>query len=129
MTTENRPKTTPASSDDKLREAIIRNVADFETERGVCGWRKRLITNDDTMVANVSHLVIDDSKEHWHETMTEFYYVLSGGGDMCLDGERRPIKAGDIVVIPPGVRHTSEGEMEVLILGAPALETEDIRFD
>src|SRR6185295_13666789 len=71
MTTENRPKTTPAPSDDILREAIIRNLADFETERGVCGWRKRLITSDDTHVANVSHLMIDDSKEHWHETMTE----------------------------------------------------------
>lgn len=109
--------------------SIIRNIADIETERGVCGWRKRLITGDDTPVANVTHLTIDDSKEHWHETMTEFYYVLTGGGDMYLDDERHPIKAGDIVVIPPGVRHTSEGEMEVLILGAPALETEDIRFD
>ena len=129
MRTENRPKTSPAPSDDKLHEAIIRSLADFETERGVCGFRRRLITADDTHVANVSHLVIDDSKEHWHERMTEFYYVLSGGGDMYLDGERHPIKAGDIVVIPPGVRHTSEGEMEVLIVGAPAFETEDIRFD
>jgi mannose-6-phosphate isomerase-like protein (cupin superfamily) len=109
--------------------AIIRNIDDFEVERGVCGWRRRLVTNADTMAGNVSHLRIDDSKEHWHETMTEFYYVLSGGGDMYLDGERHPIKAGDIVVIPPGVRHTSEGEMDVLIFGAPALETEDIRFD
>ena len=111
------------------RGSIIRNVSDIQQERGVCGFRRRLITGDDTPVANVTHLVIDDSKEHWHERMTEFYYVLSGGGDMYLDGERRPIKAGDIVVIPPGMRHTSEGEMKVLIVGAPALETEDIRFD
>ena len=114
---------------DRKQSSIIRNVFDIEQERGVCGFRRRLITNDDTQVANVSYLIIDDSKEHWHETMTEFYYVLKGGGEMYLDGEAHPIKEGDIVVIPPGVRHTSEGDMEVLIFGAPALETEDIRFD
>jgi mannose-6-phosphate isomerase-like protein (cupin superfamily) len=48
---------------------------------------------------------------------------------MVLDGESTPIREGDLVLIPPGVRHTSEGEMEVLIFGAPAQETEDIYFD
>jgi mannose-6-phosphate isomerase-like protein (cupin superfamily) len=88
-----------------------------------------MITADDTDVANVSHLVIDDSKEHYHQEMTEFYYVLRGGGEMVLDGESSPIREGDLVLIPPGVRHTSEGDMEVLIFGVPPQETEDIHFD
>ncbi|MEO8456960.1 MAG: cupin domain-containing protein [Chloroflexota bacterium] len=117
------------TTDNKLKAGIIRSLSSIPEERGVCGFRRRLITSDDTTAGNVSYLRIDDSKEHWHETMTEFYYVLTGGGDMYLDGEKHPITAGDIVVIPPGVRHTSEGEMDVLIFGAPALETEDIRFD
>jgi|FLYL01.1.fsa_nt_gi mannose-6-phosphate isomerase-like protein (cupin superfamily) len=108
---------------------IIRNVYDIPSERGVCGFRRRIVTEQDTPAANISHLVIDDSKEHYHKQMTEFYYVLKGGGEMVLDGERRPIKEGDLVVIPPGVRHTSEGDMEVLIIGVPPQETEDIYFD
>jgi mannose-6-phosphate isomerase-like protein (cupin superfamily) len=88
-----------------------------------------MITADDTDVANVSYLVIDDSKEHYHREMTEFYYVLRGGGDMVLDGEVTSIREGDLVLIPPGVRHTSEGDMEVLIFGVPPQETEDIHFD
>jgi hypothetical protein len=32
-------------------------------------------------------------------------------------------------MIPPGVRHTSDGEMEVLIIGVPPQETQDVHFD
>jgi mannose-6-phosphate isomerase-like protein (cupin superfamily) len=101
----------------------------METVRGVCGFRRSLITPLDSDVANVSHLVIDDSKEHYHREMTEFYYVLRGGGEMVLDGKATSIREGDLVLIPPGVRHTSEGEMEVLIIGVPPQENTDIYFD
>ena len=110
-------------------QPIIRRLNDIETVRGVCGFRRSMITAGDTDVANVSHLVIDDSREHYHREMTEFYYVLRGGGEMVLDGESTPIREGDLVLIPPGVRHTSAGDMEVLIVGVPPQETEDIFFD
>lgn len=108
---------------------IIRSLGDIETERGVCGWRRTLVTHDDTPVANVSHLSIEDSRYHYHREMTEFYYVLSGGGTITLDGEKKPITAGDLVVIKPGVWHTSDGVMDVLILGVPAGEQTDVWFE
>jgi mannose-6-phosphate isomerase-like protein (cupin superfamily) len=111
------------------QQPIIRRLSDIETVRGVCGWRRSLITADDTAVANVSHLAIDDSKMHYHKEMTEYYYVLKGGGEIVLDGEQRVIAEGDLVLIPPGVRHTSYGQMDVLIIGVPALEATDIYFD
>lgn len=108
---------------------LIRSLDRIAEERGVCGWRKTLVTHDDTPVANVSHLRIDDSRKHYHREMTEFYYVLSGGGTITLDGEVREITAGDLVVIKPGVWHTSDGEMDVLILGVPAGEQTDVWFE
>ena len=45
---------------------IIRRLSEIPTERGVCGWRKTLVTHDDTPVANVSHLTIEDSRYHYH---------------------------------------------------------------
>jgi quercetin dioxygenase-like cupin family protein len=108
---------------------IIRRLSETETERGVCGWRKALVTHDDTPVANVSHLSIDNSRYHYHREMTEFYYVLSGGGTITLDGEKREIAAGDLVVIKPGVWHTSDGVMDCLILGVPAGEQTDVWFE
>jgi mannose-6-phosphate isomerase-like protein (cupin superfamily) len=116
-------------SDATKLEPIIRDVADVESVRGVCGFRRALVTAADTAVANVSHLEIDNSRNHYHKQMTEFYYVLKGSGEIVLDGERRPIKEGELVLIPPGVWHTSEGEMEVLIVGVPPLETEDVHFE
>lgn len=113
----------------KTKGVIFRSVRDIEEERGVCGFRRSLITDRDTDVANVSYLRIDNSREHYHKRMTEFYYVLRGGGEIVLDGERSPVQEGDIVLIPPGVRHTSEGEMDVLIVGVPPQETEDVHFD
>jgi len=110
-------------------EPIIRNVSDIESVRGVCGFRRALVTGADTDVANVSHLEIDNSRNHYHKQMTEFYYVLKGQGEIVLDGERRPIQAGELALIPPGVWHTSEGDMEVLIVGVPPLETEDVHFE
>lgn len=108
---------------------IIRRLGDLEEVRGVCGFRRSLITEEDTDVANVSYLRIDNSREHYHKHMTEFYYVLTGGGVVVLDGETTEVRAGDIVVIPPGVRHTSDGEMDVLIVGVPPQETTDVYFD
>ena len=110
-------------------EPIMRNVSDIESVRGVCGFRRALVTAADTAIANVSHLKIDNSRNHYHKQMTEFYYVLKGSGEIVLDGERRPIKEGELVLIPPGVWHTSEGEMEVLIVGVPTLETEDVHVE
>ena len=52
---------------------IIRRLSEIPSERGVCGWRRTLVTHDDTPVANVSHLSIEDSRYHYHREMTEFY--------------------------------------------------------
>lgn len=44
----------------------------------------------------------------------EFYYILSGSGEMEIDGRRVPVKAGDHIFTPNGVAHgienTSIGE-------------------
>ena len=123
-TSDQRPATTTTTDG-----YIIRRLGDTPTERGVCGWRKTLITHEDTPQANVSHLTIDNSRYHYHQEMTEYYYVLSGGGTITLDGEKQPIAAGDLVVIKPGTWHTSDGEMNVLILGVPAGEQTDVWFE
>jgi mannose-6-phosphate isomerase-like protein (cupin superfamily) len=107
---------------------LIRRLSEVPEERGVCGFRRTLITAEDTPDVNVSHLRIDNSRYHHHQRMTEVYYVLSGRGTITLDGEKHPIEQGDIVLIRPGVWHTSEGEMNVLITGVPAGEATDIFF-
>jgi mannose-6-phosphate isomerase-like protein (cupin superfamily) len=42
----------------------------------------------------------------WHnQDQEEVYFVLSGTGEMCLGRERYPLRAGQLVHIPPGEFH------------------------
>jgi mannose-6-phosphate isomerase-like protein (cupin superfamily) len=42
----------------------------------------------------------------WHnQEQEEIYFVLEGVGEMCLGSERRELRTGQAVYIPPGVFH------------------------
>ena len=56
-----------------------------------------------------------------HET-EEFAYVVSGRGELRLDGETAPYKAGDALFIPAGVWHAvanTGNEDVVMVFGFP----------
>lgn len=60
------------------------------------------------------------SDYHQHPDAEQFYYVLRGQGHMIVDDERYPVREGDVVYLPPGVRHRavndSDDWMEHLIV-------------
>ena len=43
--------------------------------------------------------------EHFHRVSEEIYFFTSGAGRMRLGEEEADVKAGDTVVIAPGVKH------------------------
>jgi quercetin dioxygenase-like cupin family protein len=51
----------------------------------------------------------------------EFYYILTGSGEMQIDGQIVPVKAGDHVFTPNGVAHgientSSKGDLKVYLV-------------
>jgi mannose-6-phosphate isomerase-like protein (cupin superfamily) len=70
-----------------------------------------------------------DTIEHYHRTSEEIYLFTSGRGRMRLDNDEFDVRAGDCVVIAPGVRHKlwsgSEGPLVLLCCCAPAYSHED----
>ena len=66
---------------------------------------------------------------HLHRTTEEIYLFTAGTGRMRLGDEERTVRAGDCVVIAPGVAHklwADEGEQLVLLCCcAPAYSHED----
>jgi mannose-6-phosphate isomerase-like protein (cupin superfamily) len=66
---------------------------------------------------------------HLHRRSEEIYLFTGGSGRMRLGDEERAVRAGDCVVIPPGVTHklwAGEGEPLVLLCCcAPAYSHED----
>ena len=43
--------------------------------------------------------------EHYHRTTEEIYFFTHGSGRMRLGGQEAEVRAGDTVVIAPGVAH------------------------
>jgi mannose-6-phosphate isomerase-like protein (cupin superfamily) len=85
-------------------------------EVSVCGVKgflvdERRVFRDETgaevevACAKVAALDIDDSPVHVHGETLETYQILAGSGRMVLDQRVVPVRAGSLVVIPPGVEH------------------------
>ena len=58
----------------------------------------------------------------------EVWTVISGTGHAILDGVRRDVKAGDILTMPAGCRHTVFADSELKIIEVqlgPAISVED----
>ncbi len=53
---------------------------------------------------------------HSHERRDESWNIISGTGRVIVDGAERTVKAGDIVSLPVGCRHTVYAETELQII-------------
>jgi quercetin dioxygenase-like cupin family protein len=61
-------------------------------------------------------------QNHYHQTMEEVFYILSGEGEITINGETEAISAQMAVVIPKQSTHvmknTGTGPLEYLAFGA-----------
>ena len=67
--------------------------------------------------------------EHFHKTIEELYYILTGTGLMKIEDEVREVGPGDTVIILPGQRHkiTNNGQAPLVFLAccSPEWTAED----
>jgi mannose-6-phosphate isomerase-like protein (cupin superfamily) len=67
--------------------------------------------------------------EHYHSKSEEIYYILSGIGEIRVDGETAPVKPGDAIALPPECAHKiwNRGDCELvfLCLCVPSYEHDD----
>jgi len=70
---------------------------------------------------------------HRHEHRDEIWTVISGSGCALIDGERKEVKAGDIISIPAGTLHTIHAFTQLQImevqLGTDIRVTDKIKAD
>ena len=96
------------------------------------GTADRIITGGLGGIANVHVIRATRGDEHYHSGYHEVYFVLSGHGEISLDGEVFELRPGAAVTIPSGVVHAlkaSPGEvLQFVIFGTPAMSVEDERF-
>jgi mannose-6-phosphate isomerase-like protein (cupin superfamily) len=69
------------------------------------------------------------TEAHYHRVSEEIYLFTSGSGRMILGGEQAAVRAGDCVVIPPGVEHQLVNDtgapLVLLCCCSPAYSNED----
>ena len=53
---------------------------------------------------------------HSHQNRDEVWVVLSGTGESVVDGYRNPIKAGDVITMAAGCRHTVIADTELKLI-------------
>jgi mannose-6-phosphate isomerase-like protein (cupin superfamily) len=108
--------------------ATIRSLGDQGEFRSTCGMRRDLLAAQEGEPVRMHYLRIGDSRKHVHHRTVEYYYVTEGEGEIELDDDTVTINTGDLVVVPPGVWHTSRPlpgrELHVLLVVVPPSDAE-----
>ncbi|MGZ8734270.1 MAG: cupin domain-containing protein, partial [Acidimicrobiia bacterium] len=91
----------------QVGDARVVKLSDQEEFRSTCGMRRDYVDVGAGEPLWFHYMRISDSRKHFHAATTEYYFVVSGRGEMELDDETVAIEAGDMIQVPPGVRHTS----------------------
>jgi len=70
------------------------------------------------------------TQRHYHRLAEEFYFILSGSGEMEINGEMRVVSTGDAILIPPGAWHTitARETLRFLCCCAPPYSHDDTYF-
>lgn len=72
------------------------------------------------------------TERHHHRATEEIYLVTKGSGELEIDGERRRVRPGDAVLIPPGAWHTLDNdgtsELTILCMCSPPYSHDDTFF-
>lgn len=107
------------------REAFI--TADGSSIRELAG-----VPSENASNQSLAEAVVPAGKEtvaHLHRTTEEIYLFTGGSGRMRLGEEEREVRAGDCVVIAPGVGHKlwadAEEPLVLLCCCAPAYSDAD----
>ncbi len=107
------------------REAFI--TADGSTIREIAGIPSGNAVNQSLAEATVPSG--RDTIEHLHRRSEEIYHFTAGAGRMRLGEHEGEVRAGDTVVIPPGVAHklwnTGDEPLVLLCCCAPPYSHED----
>ena len=106
-------------------------LVDFSQVPGVpcpCGTARRAFAEVAEYPGTI-HLtsISADAELHYHKRLTETYYFIECGPDarMQLDDDIIPVRAGMVVMIPPGVRHRAIGKMTILNIVFPKFDPTD----
>jgi CMP-N-acetylneuraminic acid synthetase/quercetin dioxygenase-like cupin family protein len=75
-------------------------------------WCHRVVNTESNSATVISQLPGEGNRLHYHPDWNEWWYILKGEWEWCIDNQTLSIKEGDLVFIPKGIRHkiTAKGD-------------------
>jgi mannose-6-phosphate isomerase-like protein (cupin superfamily) len=111
-------------------EAVPFTTADGSTIRSLMDLSVAPVRNQSLAEATIE--AGGATVRHYHREAEEIYYLVEGEGEIEIDGERRAVRAGDAVLIPPGAWHritaSPDGPVRLLCCCAPPYRHSDTHF-
>jgi mannose-6-phosphate isomerase-like protein (cupin superfamily) len=114
------------------RQAVIRNIADvlWENPPGhTAGALSKMLVRPETAGSTLvdfrisTYLPMSCVEPHAHKIQEQIYHVLEGEGLMEIAKERRIVRKGDFIFIPPGIEHaiynTGLGDLTFFVITTP----------
>ena len=84
---------------------------------------------------SIAHAIVpvgESTLPHVLDRSVELYYILEGVGEMHIGDEQAPVRAGQIVYIPPGarqfIRNCGTKDLVFLCIVSPAWQADDERL-
>jgi len=62
------------------------------------------------------------AEEFYHEKSAFVFYIIEGSGTWIIDEQEYPVKATDVVIVPPGKKFYYKGDLKQVCITAPAWE-------
>lgn len=107
-------------------EIVHRHSGDPKRTQALGPYRiEALLTEAEEHAGTVYRVRIEPHQRtttSFHRIAEEYYFVLSGSGTAILNGEPRPLVAGDFLRLPPGTTHgfiTGDTPLELLDIHTP----------
>ena len=107
---------------------VVTRKGDTSPEKITCGIMRGLVKSKDFDKLDIAHIKITKTtKKHYHNKLTEFYYILKGILNVNIDGNIENLKEGDIIMISPGTIHEAHSKQgaEILVICSPQWTEED----
>ena len=93
---------------------------------------RELLATPNQSLAEATLAAGQATQRHYHAETEEIYVVLTGSGQMEVDGDRSRVGPGDAILIPPGAWHQlradESDELRILCCCAPPYRDEDTFF-
>lgn len=91
--------------------------------------RKEVISGKNASVNMTLYLPDGISGAHYHSATDEIDYVVKGQANLTMNGKDYPVKAGDLIYIPPfnvhDYRAAENDTFQIMVFFTPAFDGKD----